>query len=59
MLLISFLQIFAFRDPQSIFIEIGSQIGSLWSVAEIGSALFNPKRRAIHDFLARTVCVKD
>ena len=31
---------------------------SLWAWAEIITALFNPKRRAVHDFLADTVCIR-
>jgi uncharacterized RDD family membrane protein YckC len=30
----------------------------LWGLAEIVTALFNPKRRAVHDFLADTVCIR-
>lgn len=30
----------------------------LWGLAEIVTALFNAKRRAVHDFLADTVCVR-
>lgn len=31
---------------------------TLWSWAEILSALTNPKRRAVHDFIAGTVCIR-
>jgi uncharacterized RDD family membrane protein YckC len=30
----------------------------LWGLAEIVTSLFNAKRRAVHDFLADTVCIR-
>lgn len=39
-------------------LEIVSHAGTVWVFIEIISMLFNDKRRAVHDFIAKTVVIK-
>jgi uncharacterized RDD family membrane protein YckC len=38
--------------------DYSGAVDGLWSWAEILTALFSPKRRAIHDRIAKTICVR-
>jgi uncharacterized RDD family membrane protein YckC len=55
---ISSIEIIAFRNATSQLANFANQINSLWSILEIFTALFSSKRRAIHDIIAKTICIK-
>lgn len=57
-IIISSVEIIAFRNANSLLANIASQINGFWSILEIITALFSAKRRAIHDIIAKTICIK-
>lgn len=57
-ILISSVEIIVFRNPLSTLASIASQINGTWSIVEILTAVFSAKRRAIHDIIAKTICIK-
>ncbi len=46
------------QEQQSIFMVILSYINYAWVLAEIVTMLTNPKRRALHDFIAKSVVIR-
>lgn len=48
----------AYNSSLSITLEILNFAGLAWLLLEIISMLFNEKRRAVHDFIAKTVVIK-
>ena len=57
-IVISSVEIIVFRNATSSLANIASQINGLWAILEIITALFSAKRRAIHDIIAKTICIK-
>ncbi len=48
----------AYSSSLSITLEVLNFAGLAWLLLEIISMLFNEKRRAVHDFIAKTVVIK-
>jgi uncharacterized RDD family membrane protein YckC len=44
--------------PRTIYSEIRNYLSYAFLVLELGTCLFSEKRRAVHDFLARTVAIR-
>jgi uncharacterized RDD family membrane protein YckC len=56
--LISFVELFVFKSISFTLSNFADNVNSWWALIEIGTALFNPKRRALHDFMAKTIVVR-
>jgi uncharacterized RDD family membrane protein YckC len=56
--LITAWEILSYRNAQYVPADYSRLLDNLWSWAEIITALFSPKRRAIHDRIAKTICVR-
>lgn len=52
------LTIVAFPDPATVWFKVDIGIAFLLLTSELGTALFNQKRRALHDFIAGTVVIR-
>ncbi len=53
-----FSNISLYNDPvASFFIDLEGNIGFYWAVAELITMLTNKKRRAIHDYIAKTIVI--
>lgn len=44
--------------PQSTIYPLAQQIGLFWGLLELVTMLFNEQRRALHDYIAKTVVVR-